>query len=253
MPQERGGRFEVNGEKRSSTSPSSGSPFSSGGLPIGAHLPAGLGGLHHPQSAAAASALFPYFYPPSFYPPGFGIPSFFLPRPPGHVLAAAAAAAAGGNPATDAASLPFLMAASQQLFGGAYGTISPDVSAAAVRLLKQNQQQSRFAPYPVPSSSSTSSGCPKPLESQQIVAPTPTYPESVLDSRTLYGPAAPTASSSLDKCLNSPSNSEAGNSSDNSLASSVSSELKNMENMVNGLERRQEQLAMLSLSRLSDK
>ncbi|KAM7310430.1 T-box protein 2-like isoform X1 [Ixodes scapularis] len=234
VPQERSGpgRPRANGERHS--------PSPSSSLVGGTDMStlAGLAGMPHPQAAA----LFPYFYPPSFYPPGFGLPSFFLPRPSG--TSGQLSGMVPGNPATHA-SLPLLMAASQQLFGGpGYPGLPPDVTAAASRFLKQSQNQTRFAPYPVPSSPSTPSGSGQ----QQIVAPTPTYPESVvLDTRTLYAPTAP-----LEKCLSSPS-SEAGNSSDNSLTSSVSSELKNMENMVNGLERRQEQLAMLSLSRLSDK
>ncbi|KAH7957767.1 hypothetical protein HPB52_022649 [Rhipicephalus sanguineus] len=190
----------------------------------------------------------------------------FLPRggPPTSTLVG------GPHPA----SFPLLMAASQHFFNGQNHHMGqpqqqPHAGSGALiagdsvgsRFLKQaaGPQQGRFAPYPVPVSSSPSSASSSGPQ-QHIVAPTPTYPDSVLQetsasaaTRTLYGP--PPAGVVLEKCLSSPSSETGGNSSDNSLASSsmVSSELKNMENMVNGLERRQEQLAMLSLSRLSDK
>ncbi|XP_077532764.1 uncharacterized protein LOC144145131 [Haemaphysalis longicornis] len=251
-----GGRSEdaANGDRRRSPSPSN--------LAAAAAAEMSLHGLQGLSLAAAhpqAAALFPYFYPSgSFYHPSMGLPhsAIFLPRgvPTGHNHAVSMVG-------PHAANLPLLMAASQHFFNGQSpmsgahqhaGGLAADVAAAGSRFLKQSSgggQQGRFAPYPVPVSTSSA---------QHIVAPTPTYPDSVLQepspARTLqFGPPG-VPSSALDKCLSSPS-SEAGNSSDNSLASSslVSSELKNMENMVNGLERRQEQLAMLSLSRLSDK
>ncbi|XP_064459992.1 T-box transcription factor TBX2-like isoform X2 [Ornithodoros turicata] len=176
-----------------------------------------------PSQPFHPGSLFPYFYPPPFYPAGMGFPSLFFPG------------TSGMNPAGLSTNIPLLMAASQHLFGGYTGTL-PHGAASTSRFLKQNH---RFTPYALPSPSSAPSG------SGQLIAPTPTYPDALVDSRALF------SGGHLDKCLSSPS-SEAGNSSDNSAAS-ASSELKNMENMVNGLERRQEQLAMLSLSRLSDK
>ncbi|XP_075542216.1 uncharacterized protein LOC142576139 [Dermacentor variabilis] len=270
-----GGRHDdaANGDRRCSPSPNNLAVAAAAAAEMSLHSLQGLSlaAAAHPQAAA----LFPYFYPAaSFYHPSMGLhPSaMFLPR------GGPSASSLVGGP--HPASLPLLMAASQHFFNGqnpmgqpqqqhphaGSGGLMPGESAGS-RFLKQQAgpQQGRFAPYAVPvastaspSSSSSSSSVPQ----QHIVAPTPTYPDSVLQeptataaARTLYGPTAGVVGAVLDKCLSSPSSETGGNSSDNSLASSsmVSSELKNMENMVNGLERRQEQLAMLSLSRLSDK
>ncbi|XP_037513773.1 optomotor-blind protein [Rhipicephalus sanguineus] len=260
----------ANGDRRCSPSPNNlAAAAAAAAAEMSLHS---LQGLSLAAAAAAhpqAAALFPYFYPAaSFYHPSMGLPpsTMFLPRggPPTSTLVG------GPHPA----SFPLLMAASQHFFNGQNHHMGqpqqqPHAGSGALiagdsvgsRFLKQaaGPQQGRFAPYPVPVSSSPSSASSSGPQ-QHIVAPTPTYPDSVLQetsasaaTRTLYGP--PPAGVVLEKCLSSPSSETGGNSSDNSLASSsmVSSELKNMENMVNGLERRQEQLAMLSLSRLSDK
>ncbi|XP_077510388.1 uncharacterized protein LOC144121190 isoform X2 [Amblyomma americanum] len=257
-----------NGDRRHSPSPSNlAAAAAAAAAEMSLHSLQGLSlAAAHPQAAA----LFPYFYPAaaSFYHPTMGLPpaAMFLPRGPSSAAGHNHAAAALVGP--HSASLPLLMAASQHFFNGqgpmgshqhaGGGGLASAEPVGSSRFLKQGGPQGRFAPYPVPPTSSSSSSAS--AAQQQIVAPTPTYPDSVLQEpstvRTMYGPPhGVVVGATLDKCLSSPS-SEAGNSSDNSLAAAaslVSSELKNMENMVNGLERRQEQLAMLSLSRLSDK
>ncbi|KAG0416989.1 hypothetical protein HPB47_005985 [Ixodes persulcatus] len=178
-----------------------------------------VGDLHErAKLSAAASAsgipqpspLLPYFYPPSLYPPGLTLPQLFFPG------AVAGSLPASANPAA----LSFLMANHPLLNPVAY-------SEMAARL-----KQHRFSPY----TRRTPSTTPPPVPAQ--------------DSGTKSSPTV----NSEDGCSSSGESSRSGvmgrTSSPPPLlllrttgGASSSSDLRSIENIVNGLERRRDSRA----------
>uniref|UniRef100_A0A1W7R9H1 T-box transcription factor TBX3 n=1 Tax=Hadrurus spadix TaxID=141984 RepID=A0A1W7R9H1_9SCOR len=107
--------------------------------------------------------------------------------------------------------------------------------------LNNRLKQHRFSPYTLPLTTVVSPTIPLATTSTaKVQSPVP------FDTTSVHNHGSP-----LLKYSGSP-HSDSG-SSDGSIAAPASNELRNIENMLNGLERRQEQLAAESLTRLTDK
>ncbi|XP_054711983.1 optomotor-blind protein-like isoform X2 [Uloborus diversus] len=114
----------------------------------------------------------------------------------------------------------------------------------------------RFSPYPLPLTTMTSSSTATPLTVPAEVGRSPLSTSPYDGSNSVSHPPSHLNHNSLRKLgAVSPPGSECGSSDGSVGPSSVSSssELKNIENMVNGLERQQEQLAAETLTRLTEK
>ncbi|XP_064459994.1 T-box transcription factor TBX3-like [Ornithodoros turicata] len=184
------------------------------------------------------SPLLPYFYPPALYNPGLSLPQLFFPGG-----ASGMAAAAAANPAA----LSFLMAANHPLLNPA------GYSEMAARL-----KQYRFSPYTVPTHSTTANAMASSLFTAGFglhsgPEASPSLPRSPFESSLLPNSLArapsttPPAVDSSKPC--SPAGSDSGNAtegqasrrhSSSSRTASVSSDLKSIENIVNGLEQRRD-------------
>ncbi|KAG8190800.1 hypothetical protein JTE90_005836 [Oedothorax gibbosus] len=118
----------------------------------------------------------------------------------------------------------------------------------------------RFSPYPLPLSAMTTTTPSTPLTVPTEVVRSP-LSTSPYDGGSTSSQHAPSLSLNNHNSINnklgavSPHGSECGSSDGSVGPSSVSSssDLKNIENMVNGLERQQEQLAAETLTRLTEK
>ncbi|XP_076305717.1 T-box transcription factor TBX3-like isoform X1 [Tachypleus tridentatus] len=112
------------------------------------------------------------------------------------------------------------------------------------------RQQHRFSPYPISFSTHTSTS---PLGVPSLRETSPPHHRSLLHLKskttTTTTPSSPTSQSSPTLLHDTSTHSN----SDGSGTAAVSCELKNIENMVNGLERRQDQLAVETLTKLPDK
>lgn len=214
--------------------------------------------------------LLPYLYPPALYPGGMGHPGLhlsqlFLPGtssspnvsqplplslftsagPAGAFTAPHFTQSAGSPP--NSSNLPvgpsFLLNA--QLAFASHPMLAhglPPGLAGTDNVVNNRLKQHRFSPYSLPLTTVVSPGVPLATTSTaKVQSPVPFE-----GTQNVHNHGSP-----LLKYSGSP-HSDSG-SSDASVGAPASNELRNIENMLNGLERRQEQLAAESLTRLTDK
>lgn len=240
-------------------------------------------GMPHPH-------LLPYLYPPALYSPSMGhlpLSQFFLPgvtcssgpshnlplslfTSSGHPTPAAFSAShlaqSSLNSSSAGASLPSMghnlllnaqlaFAAGHSMFHGyppPHGMDLPG-SGGLLTTASSKVKPHRFSPYPLPL---TTTATPLTIPTDTVRSPLSSSPYDGSSSVVSGHPPSHVNHNSLNKLsAASPPGSECGSSDGSVGPASVtsSSDLKNIENMVNGLERQQEQLAAETLTRLTEK
>lgn len=220
-------------------------------LPVAPLVTAGAAGLTGPYHHHHHPALLPYLYPGAMPLPGMLSPATAFQPPHGffgspfaftHPFFSSYPAAA----MLSSAHTPTTMTTCDTgpMLGSTRLTSTPAATAAHLK-------QHRFSPYSLPVTNTAMSmasamlagvgvgGGPSPMISPVYDSPPPTVASSMNASTT-----PPQRTSHNNPLLSSTSKTS---------SSSSSSELKNIEKMVNGLERQQEQLTADSFTKLSDK
>ena len=238
-------------------------------------------GMPHPH-------LLPYLYPPALYSPSMGhlpLSQLFLPGAtcssgPSHPLPLSLFTSSG-HPAPTAFSASHLAQSSLNSSPQAAGSIPnmghnlllnaqlafaaghsmfhgypppPGMDSGLMTSPSSKVKPHRFSPYPLPL---TTTASPLTVPTDTIRSPLSSSPYDTSGTGMVgTHPASHINHNSLNKLgAASPPGSECGSSDGSVGPASVtsSSDLKNIENMVNGLERQQEQLAAETLTRLTEK